>query len=142
NTYITVNSGGTVEWYIGEDCGGLHSKGGTVNLRANNNLTSTLSDNIWESGVLNAASGTPAVGNAGVINKTTSGTLTVTGVNLNNTGGLNIQDGTLSTNAGITNTGTLTFGTNGVGATTGTLRLTNTSTGTVTASTKPVVINS
>src|SRR5690606_22319836 len=43
---------------------------------------------------------------------------------------------------GITNTGTLTIGTNGVGATTGTLRLTNTSTGTVTASTKPVVINS
>ena len=43
--------------------------------------------------------------------KTTAGTVTITGVALNTTGGLNIEDGVLSTDTVTTSGGPVTFGT-------------------------------
>lgn len=118
STYLTVNTGGTAVWNIGEDYGGVILAGGAIQMKANINLAGTTASD-FRSGTVDFTGGSPQFGGAGVLNKTTAGTVTVNGVGLNNTGGLNIQEGVLSTNSGITNTGTLAFGAD---TTNGTLR--------------------
>jgi autotransporter-associated beta strand protein len=108
NTVITLNTGGSARFSIGEDYGGINLLGGTYISNVNNNLGLT---STFESGAftnLNAVNGSLA--GAGLIQKTTAGTVSITGVALNNTGGLNIDEGVLSTNAGIGGSGTVRLG--------------------------------
>jgi len=125
-TFVTVNTGGIATFDEGENFGGVNLVGGNLNLLGTDGDISfvgvTASD--FQSGTI-TRTGTKNIAGAGVINKTTSGTVTVTDAGLNNSGGLNIQEGTLATNAGIGATGTATLGTT---TTTGTLSLTTTTT--------------
>ncbi len=122
-TYITVNTGGTVNWQEGQTFGGFHIQGGRLELTGGAPATSGSTQQTWTSGsvVGNAYTGTAYnVGGTGIINKTTSGTVTLSGSTaLNNTGGLRIQDGRVIFSH-LLNLGTapLTFGDSG---TTGTL---------------------
>jgi autotransporter-associated beta strand protein len=137
-TYITVNTGGTVTWNIGEDYGGINLFGGAIGMRGNINLAGASASEI-QSGTISKLGGSPGIGGAQTLNKTTPGTVMITGVPLNNTGGLNIQDGVLSTDSAIASvsgsnpiTAPITFGT---ATTAGTLRYTaNTNTGTLSRS--------
>jgi autotransporter-associated beta strand protein len=120
STYITVNTGGMVSWQEGEDFGGFHLQGGTINLQqGTTNCFGTAPQN-WTSGTLTG--GNFAIAGNTAINKTTSGTVFVTGnVAINTgTGGLNIMDGTVSL-AGTANLGSanVTLGDN-TGTTAGT----------------------
>ncbi len=123
NTYITANTGGLVSWQDGRTTGGLNLLGGSVEL-----LYGTLTSNgstaqSWTSGSItgNAYTGTAyAIAGSAAINKTTSGTVTLSGAtSITSTGGLRIQDGTVVMSHAL-NLGTapLTFGASG---TTGTL---------------------
>ena len=141
-TYITVNTGGAVTWNIGEDFGGINLFGGSIASRSGMNIAGTSASEV-QSGTISSLGGSPSIGGAQVLNKTTAGTVTITGVALNNTGGLNIQQGTLSTDSAIASTSggspitaPITFGT---ATTAGTLEYTGSST---TASVvRPVTIN-
>lgn len=110
-TMITLNTGGSARFTIGEDYGGINLLGGTYISRVNNNLGST---STFESGAINNLDGVNgALAGAGLIQKTTTGTVTISGVALNNTGGLNIDEGVLSTNAGIGGSGVISLGSAG-----------------------------
>lgn len=138
-TYITANTGGTVRFSESEDFGGVTLNGGNLDLvGANANFTGTLASE-FISGTITGTAGT-AIGGTGAINKNTSGIVTVAGVNLNNTGGVFINDGVLETNANFGATGNLTLGADD-GSTAGTLRLTNSDTATITTINKPILIN-
>jgi autotransporter-associated beta strand protein len=122
-TYITVNTGGTVNWQEGQTFGGFHLQGGRLELTGGAPTTSGSTQQTWTHGsvVGNAYTGTAYnLGGSGIINKTTSGTVTISGSTaLNNTGGLRIQDGrVIFSHALNLGTAPLTFGANG---TTGTL---------------------
>lgn len=109
DTYVTANTGGMVRWEEGEDFGGFHLKGGTINLtQGNMNIAGTTASTL-ESGLVTGA-GSFTVGAGGVVNKITAGTVTVDNVNFVNTGALNIQEGTLITNRGFTGTGIMSLG--------------------------------
>jgi autotransporter-associated beta strand protein len=138
-TYITVNTGGTVLFEEGEQMGGVILDGGMFSIRVGGPDVRGAAPSEFRSGTLFAAvAGTPINFNGThAFNKTTSGTVTVTDIPLNTTGGVNIQEGILSTNSGFNATGNLTFGTNGAGATAGTLEYRG-PTGTLN---KPVVLN-
>ncbi|HEX8913207.1 MAG TPA: autotransporter-associated beta strand repeat-containing protein [Humisphaera sp.] len=130
-TYINVNTGGTVVWNVGEDYGGINLLGGAIQMRGNINIAGVTASEL-RSGTIAKVGGTPGIGGAQTLNKTTADTVTITGVPLNNTGGLNIQEGVLSTDSAIASTsgGTaitalVTFGT---ATTAGTLRYTGTGT--------------
>lgn len=105
STYVTVNSGGTVNWQEGETFGGFHLQGGTINLQQGSSTNSGTTAQTWTSGTLTG--GAFAVGGATAINKTTSGTVVITGGAsvTTTTGGFNIQDGTVS-HAAVVNLGT------------------------------------
>jgi autotransporter-associated beta strand protein len=134
STFITANTGGTVVWNIGEDFGGVNLFGGQFQLRGNMNLLNATTASELRAGTISAiVGGAPVIGGSAAINKTTAGTVTITGVPLTG-GALNIQEGVLSTDAGITGTANLTFGT---ATTTGTLQYTGAS-GTIA---RPVVLN-
>jgi autotransporter-associated beta strand protein len=129
-TYVTINTGGTVDWRTGEQFGGFILSGGTLNMTGGPSLQGS-TPTIFQSGTL---TGTSSIGGVAAINKTTAGIVTITGPSLNNTGGLNIQEGTISTNAGLTATGNLTFGT---ATTAGTFQFT----GATATLAKPIVLN-
>lgn len=136
NAVIVIETGGVVDWNVGEDFGGINLDGGALNLiRGNVNMAPGTNpiESMWTSGTVTSTSN--LIGGVGKINKTGPGTVTVTGAALNNTGGLNIAEGTLSTNAAITATGNLTLGT---ASTTGTLQLRHTAAFSLA---KPVVLN-
>ncbi|MGL6075578.1 MAG: beta strand repeat-containing protein [Fimbriiglobus sp.] len=105
-TFVTANTGGVVRWEEGEDYGGLNLFGGTANLALGgmNILGGSASE--FRSGTLNGPNG---IGGTTAINKTTPGTVTVTGANLSG-GAINIQDGILSTNLGFTNANPVNLG--------------------------------
>ncbi|QDU31658.1 Hemolysin, chromosomal [Anatilimnocola aggregata] len=134
STYITANTGGQILWEESEVFGGLNLRGGSLELRSGYIDIAGSIPSVFESGTITLNGGTVIQGDA-VINKTTAGTVTITGVPLNNTGGLNIQEGVLSTNAAIITT---SAGSLGTATTAGTLRLT--STGALTYA-KPFSIN-
>ncbi len=134
NTVLTIDAGGVADWYVGEDFGGINLNGGTLNLIRGNTNTAAAIESQWTSGTVTAPLNN-TIGGGGKIVKSTPDTVMVTGAGLNNTGGLDIQEGTLSTNGAITNTGDLSLGT---GASTGTLQLTHTASF---SSSKPVVLN-
>jgi autotransporter-associated beta strand protein len=120
STFITVNTGGLVNWQESEDFGGFHLQGGTINLQQGNANTKGSSPQIWTNGTLTG--GSFLIGDSNPINKTTPGTVFITGnVAISNTGGLNIIEGTISlasaANLGIAN---VFLGDSG-GATAGTL---------------------
>ncbi|WP_254508661.1 autotransporter-associated beta strand repeat-containing protein [Anatilimnocola floriformis] len=117
-TFITINTGGVAKFEVGEQFGGVHLMGGTLQL--DGVKVTLVSTSQWQSGSVVALSGTTAINGAGSIVKSTAGTVTVTGVPLNSTGALNIQDGVLATNAAIIATGNGSLGT---ASTTGTLQL-------------------
>ena len=124
STYVTVNTGGIVNWNIGEQFGGIHLKGGTLNLTGGVTLDGSIV-NEFTAGTINGPS---AIGGGTAINKTTAGIVTITGSALNNTGGLNIVGGTISTDSAIIDTGTLSFGD---ATSRGTLQLRTTTSGTI-----------
>jgi autotransporter-associated beta strand protein len=108
NTVITVNAGGTARFTIGEDYGAFNLNGGTYNSNVNNNLGQTSTLQSGTIGNINSVNG--SIAGAGLVQKTTSGTVTITGVALNGTGGLNIDEGTLSTDSGIGGSGIIRIG--------------------------------
>ena len=129
-TYFNLNTGGNVVWNVGESIGGFNFLGGTVSLTGSIGLDGATASE-WQSGTATLASGAPAFNGAQTINKTTAGTVTLSGIPLSNTGGLNIQDGVLATDSTIASvsggnpiTAPVTFGTD---TTNGTLRYTGTS---------------
>lgn len=95
-TYITVNTGGVVNWQEGEDFGGFHLHGGTINLQQGtaNTLGSTVQN--WTSGTLTG--GNFVIGGTTAIEKTSPGTVAITGnvAITNGVGGIRIYDGTIS----------------------------------------------
>ncbi|AMV33688.1 Extracellular serine protease precursor [Pirellula sp. SH-Sr6A] len=105
STYITVNSGGTVNWQEGETFGGVNLNGGVVNLQQGSMTMSGATAQNWTNGSL--IGGNFTVGGNTAINKTTAGTVTLGGnVSITTgTGRLNILDGTLSM-LGASNLGT------------------------------------
>lgn len=108
STYITVNTGGQVVWQEGEDFGGFKLQGGTITSTSGNiNFTGTAASE-FQSGIINGPSG---FGGTAAVNKTTAGTVTINNSALNNTGALNIQEGTLVTNVGFASTGAMSLGT-------------------------------
>jgi autotransporter-associated beta strand protein len=123
STYITVNTGGLVSWQEGEDFGGFHLQGGTINLQQGTANANGGSPQFWTNGTLTGGNFLMGGTNANnPINKTTAGTVFVTGnVAISNTGGLNIIEGTISL-ASAANLGTanVVLGDSG-GATPGTL---------------------
>ena len=121
-TVITINSGGAPN-SLSLRYGGIILKGGAYNTSDNHNLTGGITS-LLESGTISGLSGGAggAFAGTGSIRKATAGIVTITGVNLNNSGGLAIDAGVLSTNAAIVGSGAFTFGTNGGGATNGTLQ--------------------
>lgn len=148
-TFITVNTGGVVEWNVGEDFGGVVLDGGTIFTRTNMNFQVSASflepkpQVDLRSGAI-TSTGTGGVGGtfggsqANTINKTTAGTVTITGVQLGGTGNqpINIQEGVLATNAAIAGTtAALSFGT---GSTAGTLRYYGTANQSIT---RPLLLN-
>jgi autotransporter-associated beta strand protein len=124
NTILTVNGGGVAEFVEGEDFGGIILDGGAVNIgrnaAANFPATGRL-DTDLRIGTINAITGigtggVPAFGannGARPINKTTSGTVTITGVTLGQAQTINIMEGLLVTDSPILGAATnpLTFGT-------------------------------
>jgi len=131
-TMITANTGGNVIWNIGEDFGGIILNGGSFVQRGNMNLTGT-EPSEFRSGSFARhpeadPSATPGIGGGQVINKTTAGTVTLSGIPINATGGVNIREGVLATDAGFGGaTGVISFGAAADAsnpATSGTLRYT------------------
>jgi autotransporter-associated beta strand protein len=108
STYITVNTGGMVNWQEAEDFGGFHLQGGTINLQQGNANCNGAPLQTWTHGTLTATGGAFILSaNAAQINKTTSGIVTVTGnASVGGSGSLNILDGTVSF-AGSGNLGTV-----------------------------------
>jgi fibronectin-binding autotransporter adhesin len=126
-TYFNVNTGGTVVWNVGESLGGVNLLGGSITMVGSIGIDGATASE-FRSGTVTLTSGAPAINGAQAINKTTAGTVTIAGVPLNNTGGLNIQEGVLATSGSIASvSGTtpiaapITFGT---ATTAGTLRYT------------------
>lgn len=110
-TIITINSGGVAEFTEAEDYGAIRLLGGAYNTGVNNNLAL---ESVFESGTLGNVNGVNgSLAGAGLILKTTGGTVTITGVALNNTGGLAIEEGILSTDSAIVGSGEISFGLNG-----------------------------
>ena len=108
STYITIENGGTADWYIGEDFGGINLKGGTINIRGGGpNLAGSLG--IIESGSIIGldAARTLNVAAAGTFQKNTAGTVTLTNTDIGATGPINIHEGTLSTDASFSGTGSI-----------------------------------
>jgi autotransporter-associated beta strand protein len=135
-TFINVNTGGTFISETGEAFGGVNLNGGTVQVvgaTAGFNFQGATS--IWQSGTITGTSA-PVITGVGGINKTTAGTVTITGMALNNSGAINIQEGVLATDSDLTAAGALTIGT---GSTAGTLRLTTTTVSPTYA--RPVTLN-
>ncbi|MDB5294286.1 MAG: Extracellular serine protease precursor, partial [Phycisphaerales bacterium] len=130
-TYVTANAGSTVTWNAGEDFGGLVMNGGAVGMRGNINLTGARASD-FRTGTISLLGNAPTMGGTQAVNKTGPGTVTITGIPLVNAGGVNFQEGVLSTDVGFPGTaGPLTFGVaaNGsVAATNGTLRWAGTGT--------------
>ncbi|QOV90316.1 autotransporter-associated beta strand repeat-containing protein [Humisphaera borealis] len=119
-TFITINTGGTVTWNVGENFGGMAIKGGAVTAGQNMAWTNGVTASLFESGTLSASPLTnPAVTGAAAVEKKTAGVLTIDGLALNNTGGVSIQEGTLATNFDLSPSGSLSFGT---ATTSGTLK--------------------
>lgn len=119
NTYITVNTGGTVEWRIGESLGGINLQGGTLVLNGGNPGGGGSTNQLWSAGVVNGLQANTVSGNP--ITKSTSGTVTVQGLAVIGVA-TTIQDGTVVlTSASNLGTAAYTFGTAGTGGTTGTL---------------------
>jgi autotransporter-associated beta strand protein len=112
STYITVNTGGIVEWQEGETYGGILMQGGLVNLSQGGMTMSGTIAQTWQSGTIQGGAFT--IGGANAINKTTSGTVTIQGSAsiTTTTGGLNIQEGTIAmVNAANLGTANITLGT-------------------------------
>jgi autotransporter-associated beta strand protein len=123
-TYITANPGGTALFTEGEDLGGINLNGGALQLNnAAFGLTGTTASSL-QSGTITSLGGTSTVGGAAGFNKTTAGTVSITGVALNNAGAQAIDEGTLETDSGIGGAGVLSLGTASSSAT---LRLTGSS---------------
>lgn len=124
-TYVTVNTGGTANWQEGETFGGFHLQGGTIILQQGGATctpqTVTSPAQNWSSGIVTG--GNYTIGGTNPINKTTAGTVSITGnasLTPTGTGSLNIMDGTISM-ANVVNlgSGNVKLG-DSTGATTGT----------------------
>ncbi|MGC4003368.1 MAG: autotransporter-associated beta strand repeat-containing protein [Pirellulales bacterium] len=111
NIYGDATSQGVVDWYVGEDFGGVSLSGGTINYLRGGTNTAAGIDSTWVSGTVNAATTALGIGGAGRIVKAGAATdvVTVNDAAINATGGLLISGGTLSTNGTIVATGDLTF---------------------------------
>lgn len=112
STYITVNTGGTVEWQEGETYGGILMQGGLVNLSQGGMTMSGSIAQTWQSGTIQG--GAFMIGGNTAINKTTTGTVTIQGSAsiTTGTGGLNIQEGTIAmVNVANLGTANVTLGT-------------------------------
>ncbi len=128
-TYVTLETGSTADWYVGEDLGGVNYQGGTLNIRGGGpNTAGTAS--VIQSGTINGldATTTPTARTlsfaaAGSTVKNTTGTLTLNNVTIDNTGPFFIDQGTIATNSPITGTGIMTLGS---ATSTATLQFTNT----------------
>ena len=141
-TFITINTGGIAEFSEDEAFGGINLLGGTFTLAStipgNVTLSSTTNSILSSGSITQITPAAFAITGSSAIRKTTSGTVTVTDTPLNNTGGLFIDEGTLSTNSTIGGaTGSITFGTNGGSPTAGTLLYS----GSTVANTKLVTLN-
>ncbi|MGL4420977.1 MAG: beta strand repeat-containing protein [Gemmataceae bacterium] len=116
-TYITINAGGTVIYQEGEQQGGINLQGGTLDLQQGGitSVTNGSSPNVnaWTSGTLTGTTTTArTLSSAFPTNKTTAGTVTITGnASLVGAGVLNIQEGTiLASTANNLGTSPLSFG--------------------------------
>lgn len=117
-TYITANAGGLVSWQESQAFGGLHLQGGSIELISGNATANGTTAQSWTHGTVtgNPVTGTAyAINGSASINKTTSGTVTLTGAtSINSTGGLKIMEGSVvMTTAANLGTAPLTFGDNG-----------------------------
>ncbi|TDU81529.1 putative secreted protein with PEP-CTERM sorting signal [Prosthecobacter fusiformis] len=99
STYITANEGGLVSWQETQTFGGFHLLGGTLSLTSGTATANGLAAQSWTHGNVTGNAYTGTIYNmAGTapINKTTSGTVTISGaVAMTNQGGLNIMEGTV-----------------------------------------------
>ena len=94
-TYITVNTGGTVNWQEGEVLGGFHLQGGTINFQQGGTTSNGATAQSWTSGTLTGA--TFAFAGSAAINKTTAGVITIDGgASITGAGSINIVDGTIT----------------------------------------------
>ncbi len=109
-TYITANTGSTVDWYVGESLGGFNLNGGALNFVAAGTTADGVTPNSFTSGTITGTAASLAFGGSAAVNKTTSGTVTITNAALNSAGGINILEGMISTDSAISNTGALTLG--------------------------------
>lgn len=99
STYVTVNTGGTVSWQEGEDFGGFHLQGGTINLQFGGANCFGSTPQSWTSGTLTG--GSFAIQGDTGIDKTTAGTVFITGnasisSRIDDSNVLNIMEGTVS----------------------------------------------
>lgn len=118
STYITVNAGGAVSWQETQTFGGFNLLGGSIELTGGNATANGTAAQTWTHGTLSGnalPAGGLSVGGSSLINKTTAGTLTLTGaVSINSSGGLRIQEGTVVMSEAINlGTANLTFGDTG-----------------------------
>lgn len=126
-TYVTVNTGGVVEWDTGEQFGGFILDGGEIKASAGMTADGNLSE--LRNGVIRRTTGSPSLGTtdaSAAWSKVSTGTVTLDGVSIAGAGSFFIKEGVLATNAGITIT-TLQLG-DATAATSGTLRYTGLST--------------
>jgi autotransporter-associated beta strand protein len=96
-SYVTANTGGTVIWQEGETIGGLHLRGGLVDLQLGGITSSGTAVQQWTAGRLTASAGVAnALGGSTAIVKTGSGEVVIDGLaSVASTGGLSIEDGTV-----------------------------------------------
>ncbi|MHA3772627.1 beta strand repeat-containing protein [Verrucomicrobiota bacterium sgz303538] len=122
STYVTANTGGIVNWQESETFGGFHLQGGTIILQTAGAGAAGSTAQNWSSGTLTGGSFT--ISGTTPINKTTSGTVFITGsaaVAPTGAGGLNILDGTVSmANVANLGSGSVRLG-DSTGTTAGTL---------------------
>lgn len=114
-TYITANDGGLVSWQESQAFGGIHLQGGTLDLIYGNATANGSTAQTWTHGTVtgNPVTGTAySVAGSAAVNKTSEGTVTLTGAtSINSTGGLKIMEGTVvMTTAANLGTAPLTFG--------------------------------
>jgi hypothetical protein len=90
-------------WNIGEDYGGINLFGGRIGIGGNIDFAGVNTSEI-QSGTIWKVGGSPGIGAARMLNKTTPVTVTITVVALNSIGGLNIEDGILTRDTAIAST--------------------------------------
>jgi autotransporter-associated beta strand protein len=116
STYLTVNTGGTILWVIGESLGGVNLHGGSLIFNGGAVGASGTVPQDWTSGTFTTGAVATATtlsdgGTGAVVNKSTSGTVTISGAAIVGVA-MNINEGTIAmVNAGNLGTAAINLGT-------------------------------